>query len=202
MPWRSRRPCRSFYVVIARVSCLLTSAIFDALALFFSPQINGKHLDKIIGSSVDKVTKKSGDKLKLHVTRTILAMPKNCELKVGMSCCLFNVHDQWIDKQWTELEARPIPFGYSFPRLKLKMLSIRSFGQRAWKLLETSKIDQFFRALLLVVRSSLTWLYFYKWINSDKSFRLLPLVFDMHTSVSPALGPSVTTSSQNFLIQF
>ncbi|XP_078384398.1 uncharacterized protein LOC144666866 isoform X1 [Oculina patagonica] len=44
-------------------------------------KMNGKHLDKIIASSVEKVTKKSGDKLKLHVTRTIVAMPKNCEFK-------------------------------------------------------------------------------------------------------------------------
>lgn len=44
-------------------------------------KINGKHLDKIIAASVEKVTKKSGDKLKLHVTRTIHARPRMCESK-------------------------------------------------------------------------------------------------------------------------
>lgn len=46
-------------------------------------QINGKHLDKIIAASVEKVTKKSGDKLKLHVSRTIQTNQRMCELKVG-----------------------------------------------------------------------------------------------------------------------
>ena len=46
-------------------------------------QINGKHLDKIIAASVEKVTKKSGDKLKLHVARTIQARSRMCEVKVG-----------------------------------------------------------------------------------------------------------------------
>ena len=39
---------------------------------------------------MEKVTKKSGDKLKLHVTRTILALPKNCEFKVGAPSCQFD----------------------------------------------------------------------------------------------------------------
>ncbi|CAH3197016.1 unnamed protein product, partial [Porites evermanni] len=44
-------------------------------------KINGKHLDKIIASSVEKVSKKNGDKLKLHVSRTIQAKPGMCEFK-------------------------------------------------------------------------------------------------------------------------
>ncbi|XP_015755049.1 PREDICTED: uncharacterized protein LOC107334614 isoform X1 [Acropora digitifera] len=44
-------------------------------------KINGKHLDKIIAASVEKVTKKSMDKLKLHVTRTIQARPRMCDSK-------------------------------------------------------------------------------------------------------------------------
>lgn len=44
-------------------------------------KINGKHLDKIIAASVEKVTKKSGDKLKLHVARTIQARSRTCEVK-------------------------------------------------------------------------------------------------------------------------
>ena len=44
---------------------------------------------------MEKVTKKSGDKLKLHVTRTILAMAKSCELKVGALSCLFLYRYVW-----------------------------------------------------------------------------------------------------------
>lgn len=51
----------------------------------FVLQINGKHLDKIIAASVEKVTKKSGDKLKLHVARTIQARSRTCEVKVSIS---------------------------------------------------------------------------------------------------------------------
>ena len=53
------------------------------LQCYVLPQINGKHLDKIIAASVEKVTKKSIDKLKLHVTRTIQARPRMCDAKVG-----------------------------------------------------------------------------------------------------------------------
>lgn len=77
--------------VYSQVLFRLSQVLMELLCFFF-PQINGKHLDKIIGSSVDKVTKKSGDKLKLHVTRTILAMPKNCELKVGV---MLSVYCTW-----------------------------------------------------------------------------------------------------------
>ena len=67
----------------------------------FLIQINGKHLDKIIASSVEKVTKKSGDKLKLHVTRTILAMPKRCDSKVGPAFCHFDYHYTELMKELT-----------------------------------------------------------------------------------------------------
>ncbi|XP_032219034.2 uncharacterized protein LOC5518384 [Nematostella vectensis] len=40
-------------------------------------KMNGKHLDKIIASSIEKVIKKSGDKMKFHITRMIQASSRH-----------------------------------------------------------------------------------------------------------------------------
>ncbi|EDO46339.1 predicted protein [Nematostella vectensis] len=45
-------------------------------------KMNGKHLDKIIASSIEKVIKKSGDKMKFHITRMIQASSRHGTSKV------------------------------------------------------------------------------------------------------------------------